>query len=119
MGQPRAFGTDRTCPKCKKENALSAETADHDFEQDPIHLDSQAPTYRYTTTLYVTVSCKYCSFVGFTTLSKSAEGGSRVNRDGTAEAWGAHDYPVINPDDAIQIVIERERHPRYRRTAPW
>lgn len=119
MGQPSSFGTDRTCPKCKKQSALSAEMADEVLEQEQIHAAPGAITYRYTRTLFVNVSCKYCSFIGLTTLSKSTQGGSRTEKDGSVELWGAHDYPVINPDAAIQIVIEREKHPRYRRTAPW
>jgi hypothetical protein len=119
MGQPGSFGTDRTCPKCKKQNALSAETADEEVEQEQIHVAPGAITYRYTKTLLVNVSCKYCSFSGSTTLSKSTQGGSRAGQDGSLELWGAQDYPLINPDTAIQIVMEREKHPRYRRTAPW
>jgi hypothetical protein len=119
MGQTGLFGTDRTCPKCKKQNALSAETAEEELEQEQIHVDQGALTYRYTRTLFVNVSCKYCSFTGSTTLSKSTQGGSRADKDGSVELWGAQDYPVINPDAAIQIVVERVRHPRYRRTAPW
>lgn len=119
MGQPRSFGTDRTCPKCKKQNALSAQTADELLEQDQIYSAPGAVTYRYTKNLAVDVSCKHCGFTASTTLSKSTEGGSRIDTDGSVELWGAQDYPVINPDAAIQIVIEREKHPRYRRTAPW
>lgn len=119
MGQTWSFGTDRTCPKCKKQNALSAETADEVLEQEQIHVAQGEVTYRYTRNLSVNVSCKYCSFTGSTTLSKSTEGGSRTDKDGSLELWGAQDYPVINADAAIQIVIEREKHPRYRRTAPW
>jgi hypothetical protein len=119
MSQPGTFGTDRTCPKCKKQNALFAETVDEELEQEQILSAPGAVTYRYTKTLYVNVSCKYCSFTGSTTLSKSTQGGSRTDKDGSIELWGAQDYPAINPDTAIQIVIEREKHPRYRRTAPW
>lgn len=119
MGQPSFFGTDRTCPKCKKQNALSAEAADEILEQEEIHSAQGAVTYRYTRNLSVSVSCMYCGFAGSTTLSKSTEGGSRTDKDGSVELWGGQDYPVINPDTAIQIVIEREKHPRYRRTAPW
>ena len=119
MGQLLSFGTDRTCPKCKKQDALSAETADEQLEQEQIHVAPEAVTYRYTRTLFVHVSCKYCSFTGSTTLSKSTQGGSRASQDGSVELWGAQDYPLINPDAAIQIVLEREKHPRYRRTAPW
>jgi hypothetical protein len=119
MGQLGSSGTDRTCPKCKKSNALSAETAEEELEQEQIHVAPGALTYRYIKTLYVNVSCKYCSFTGSTMLSKSTQGGSRASQDGSVELWGAQDYPVINPDAAIQIVIEREKHPRYRRSAPW
>ena len=119
MGQPGTLSTDCTCPKCKKLNALSAETADEILEQEQIHVDSGAVTYRYTRTLFVNVSCKYCSFTGSTTLSKSTQGGSRAAQDGSVELWGAQDHPLINPVAAIQIVVEREKHPRYRRTAPW
>jgi hypothetical protein len=119
MGQPWSLGTDRTCPKCKKQNALYAETADEILEQEQIHSHQAAITYRYTRNLSVNVSCRSCAFTASTTLSKSAEGGSRTDKDGSVELWGAQDYPVINPDAAIQIVIEREKHPRYRRTAPW
>ena len=119
MGQPRFFGTDRTCPKCKKQNALSVETADEVLEQEQIYSAAGAITYRYTKTLSVDVHCTYCDFTGSTTLSKSTEGGSRTDSDGSVEMWGAQVYPVINPDAAIQIVIEREKHPRHRWTAPW
>ena len=119
MGQPSSFGADRICPKCKKQNALSAETADEVLEQEQLPFVQGAITYRYTKTLSVNVSCKYCSFTGSTTLSKSTEGGSRTDKDGSVESWGAQDYPVINPDTAIQIIIEREKHPRHRWTAPW
>jgi hypothetical protein len=119
VSQPSFLETDRTCPKCKKQNALSAETADEVLEQEEIHSTQEAMTYRYTKTIFVNVNCKYCSFTSSTTLSKSTEGGSRANKDGSVESWGAQAYPVINPDSAIQIIIEREKHPRYRRTAPW
>jgi hypothetical protein len=119
LGQPSSFGADRTCPKCKKQNALSAEAADEALEQEEIHSDPGAVTYRYTRTLFVDVRCKYCSFTGSTTLSKSTEGGSRTGKDGSVELWGAQEYPLINPDAAIEIVSERVKHPRYRRTAPW
>ena len=119
MGPPESFGIDRTCPKCRKQNALSAETAEEVVEQEEIYSAPEAITYRYTRHLTVNVGCKYCNFTGSTTLSKSTEGGSRTGKDGSMELWGAQDYPVINPDTAIQIVIERVKHPRYRRTAPW
>jgi hypothetical protein len=119
MGPSRSSGTDRTCPKCKKQNALSAETTDEVLEQEQIRFAPGAVTYRYTKNLSVDVTCKHCGFTRSTTLSKSVEGGSRTDKDGSVELWGAQDYPVINPDAAIQIVIEREKHPRYRRTAPW
>jgi hypothetical protein len=119
MGEPRPFGTDRTCPKCRKKNALLAEATEEIHEQDQVTSNPQKTTERYSTTLYVTVSCTYCTFVGFTTLSKSVQGGSRTGKDGTTELWGAQDYPVIDPDDAIQIVVEKVKHPRHRWTAPW
>jgi hypothetical protein len=119
MGQPASFDTDCTCPKCKKQNALSAETADEELEQEQILVAPEGITYRYTRTLFVHVSCKYCNFTDSTILSKSTQGGSRTAKDGSVELWGAQDYPAINPDAAIQIVIEREKHPRYRRAAPW
>jgi hypothetical protein len=119
MGQSRSPGTDRTCPKCKKQNALSAEAVGEVLEQEQIYSAPGAVTYRYTKNLSVDVSCKYCGFTGSTTLSKSVEGGSRADKDGAIELWGAQDYPEINPDVAIEIIIERIKHPRYRRTAPW
>jgi len=119
MGQSRSSGTDRTCPKCKKRDALSAEAAGEVLEQEQIHFAPGAVTYRYTKNLSVDVNCQHCGFTSSTTLSKSVQGGSRTNKDDSVELWGEQDYPVINPDAAIQIVIEREKHPRYRRTAPW
>lgn len=119
MGQPRSSGTDRTCPKCKKQNALSAQTADEFLEQEQIDSAPGAVSYRYTRNLSVDVSCNHCGFTSSTTLSKSAEGGSRTDKNGFVELWGAQDYPLIDPETAIQIVIERVKHPRYRRTAPW
>jgi hypothetical protein len=119
MGPTGFFGAEPTCPKCKKQDGLSAETADEELEQEQIQVAPGAVTYRYTKTLYVNVTCKYCSFTDSTTLSKSTQGGSRASQDGSVELWGAQDYPVINPDAAIQIIIEREKHPRHRRTAPW
>lgn len=119
MGQPRSFEADRTCPKCKREYTLYAETVEEKREQDQIHSGPQGIKYRYTTTLSVNVSCRYCGLLGFSTLSKFVEGGSRRDKDGSADFWGAQDFSIINPDDAIQIVIDNVKRPKYRRDPPW
>jgi hypothetical protein len=119
MGQPQSFELDRTCPKCRRENVLYAETIDEKQEQDRIDSGPQDITYRYTTTLSVNVSCMYCGLLGFSTLSRFVEGGSRKAKDGSAEFWGAQDFSRINPEDAIQIVIDNVKRPKYRRDPPW
>lgn len=119
MMQSGALAAQRTCPQCRKENALSAEATEEIHEQDQIHSGSGAIRHIRTTTLFVTVSCHYCSFVGFTTLSKAVQSRSDGENVDGAEGGGAQDFPVIDANDAIQIVIERERHPRHRWTAPW
>ena len=119
MGQPQSRESDRTCPKCKRENALYAETIDENQEQERIHFNPQEIAYRYTTTLHVNVSCKYCGLLGFSVLSKFVEGGSRQDKDGSANLWGAQDFSSINSDDAIQIVVDKIKHPKYHRDPPW
>ena len=119
MGQAWSLKADPTCPKCKKANALSAEITDEQKEQEKIYSGQQGATYLYTTTLYVSVNCKHCGLLGFTTLSKSVEGGSRVKEDRALDLWGAQDFPTINPDHAIGIVVDRFKNPKHRRVAPW
>ena len=119
MNQPGSFKTDRTCPKCREENALSAEIIDEEYETDQIQSGPRGTTFRYTTTLYVDVSCKYCGLLGSTTLSRSNEGGPGDAKAGSPAPWGAQACPAIDPDRAIAIIVDRQKHPRYRRTAPW
>ncbi len=119
MGSPWSLNANHTCPKCKKENALSVEITDEQKEQEQIDSGQQGLTSLYTTTLHVNVNCKHCGLLGFTSLSKSVEGGSRVKEDRTLDLWGAQDFPAIDPDHAIGIVVDRFKNPKYRRVAPW
>lgn len=119
MDQPWSFKTDHTCPKCRKENALYAETKDKEQQKEQIQFGPRGITFLYTTTLYVNVNCKYCGFLGSTTLSRSNEGKSGEEKDDSPDPWGAQAYPIIDPDSAIEIIVDRQKHPRHRWTAPW
>jgi hypothetical protein len=50
-------------------NGIYAERIDEEHEQDQIHSGPQGSIYRYTTSLVVNVSCKFCSLLGVSTLS--------------------------------------------------
>ena len=119
MGTPWSLKTDHTCPKCKKDNAVSAAITDEQKEREQIDSGQQGLTYLYTTTLSVNVSCKYCGLLGSTTLSKSAEGGLRAREDRMLDLRGTQDFPALNPDHAIGIVVGRLKNPKHRRVAPW
>ena len=98
---------------------MFAQTMDAEQHMELMQPDSQAVPVLYTTTLYVNVSCRNCGFLGATTLSKSHESKPDDRREGSAHSDEAQAGPLIDPDSAIGIILDRLKNPKHRRTAPW